>query len=269
MVDRYFAVALCVVVSSVSLPEFAVATDDTRPFEVALLQAPPPIPRARTSKNTVPEPAPPAPAVYELAALPSATGDVEVLLAPVPPLPRARAGLDGFRLVLPPIDIRVTAAPAGRIERRWGRSAPRKPDRYAAATFCLAKAIYYEARGEPLAGRLAVGRVIMNRVKSRFYPDSVCEVVYQNAHKRNRCQFSFACDGKPDMPGNMKAWGDSVRLSEKLLCRTGQACNPTYVGGRINISTHYHASYVKPKWASVMPKTGKIGQHIFYFTASR
>jgi spore germination cell wall hydrolase CwlJ-like protein len=155
------------------------------------------------------------------------------------------------------------------VERRWGRSAPRKPDFYAAATFCLAKAIYYEARSEPLAGRLAVGRVIMNRVKSRFYPNSICEVVYQNAQLRNRCQFSFACDGKPDVPRNMRAWTDAVRLSEQLLCRGGLACKPMFVGGQVNISTHYHATYVKPRWSNVLPRTGQIGHHIFYFTASR
>ena len=60
---------------------------------------------------------------------------------------------------------------------------------------CLARAIYFEARGEPVSGKIAVGRVILNRVESKACPDSICEVVYENAHLRNRCQFSFACDG--------------------------------------------------------------------------
>jgi len=63
---------------------------------------------------------------------------------------------------------------------------------------CLAEGMYFEARSEPLRGQLAVGRVIMNRVASDAYPDTICDVVYQNDHMRNRCQFSFACDGKPD-----------------------------------------------------------------------
>jgi spore germination cell wall hydrolase CwlJ-like protein len=186
-----------------------------------------------------------------------------------PRLPRKRGSLDRFKLAPPPTDIRVTAPPPATPVGTWGRSAPRKPDGHAAAAYCLAKAIYYEARGEPLAGRLAVGRVILNRVKSRFYPDSVCEVVYQNAHKRNRCQFSFACDGKADHPGHMKAWSNAVDIAEQLLCRTGQDCKPSVVGGRINVSTHYHATYVSPRWSRKMPRTGRIGRHIFYFTASR
>ena len=59
---------------------------------------------------------------------------------------------------------------------------------------CLTNAIYFEARGEPVRGQMAVAQVIMNRVFSGYYPDSVCGVVYQNANRRNRCQFSFACD---------------------------------------------------------------------------
>jgi len=260
MVGRYLALALAGVASVICLPEKAAAFEKAQPMLLALAQPLPPMPRSRTQKA----------AVYELAALPSGADDMQVLPAPLlAPLPRMRADSDGFRLVMPPTDIRVTAPPAGIAVQHWGRSAPRKPDNYAAATFCLAKAIYYEARSEPLAGRLAVGRVIMNRMKSRFYPNSVCEVVYQNAHMRNRCQFSFACDGKPDIPRHMRAWTDAVKLSEQLLCRSGQACKPMVVGGQINISTHYHATYVKPRWSKVLPRTGQIGQHIFYFTASR
>jgi spore germination cell wall hydrolase CwlJ-like protein len=260
MVGRYLALALAGVAGFMALPERAAASEKPQPMLLALVKPMPPMPRSRTQKK----------AVYELAALPSGKGEIDLVPVPEPaPLPKSRAGLANFRLTVPPIDIRVTAPPAGEVERRWGRSAPRKPDKYAAATFCLAKAIYYEARGEPLAGRLAVGRVILNRVKSRFYPNSVCDVVYQNAHLRNRCQFSFACDGKPDMPRHMRAWADAVKLSEELLCRNGQTCKPTYVGGQINISTHYHATYVKPRWSKAMPRTGRIGQHIFYFTASR
>ena len=256
MVGRFIALALAGVASVICQPEKASAFEKTQPMLLALAKPLPPMPRSRTQKA----------AVYELAALPSGGDEIQILPAP---LPRMRADLGDFRLVKPPIDIRVTAPPAGIAEQRWGRSAPRKPDNYAAATFCLAKAIYYEARSEPLAGRLAVGRVIMNRMKSRFYPNSVCEVVYQNAHMRNRCQFSFACDGKADIPRHMRAWNDAVKLSEQLLCRSGQACKPMVVGGKINISTHYHATYVKPRWSKVLPRTGQIGQHIFYFTASR
>jgi hypothetical protein len=71
---------------------------------------------------------------------------------------------------------------------------------------CLAEGIYFEARSEPLRGQLAVGRVILNRVQSSSYPDTICDVVYQNDHRHNRCQFSFACDGKPDVIGERQVW---------------------------------------------------------------
>jgi hypothetical protein len=61
---------------------------------------------------------------------------------------------------------------------------------------CLANAIYFEARSEPLKGQIAVAQVVMNRVFSGFYPNDVRGVIYQNAHRHLACQFTFACDGK-------------------------------------------------------------------------
>jgi spore germination cell wall hydrolase CwlJ-like protein len=82
---------------------------------------------------------------------------------------------------------------------------------------CLAEAIYFEARGEPERGQLAVGRVIINRAESGRYPDSICGVVYQNAHKRNRCQFSFACDGKPETVTDPASWRTALTAARRLL----------------------------------------------------
>lgn len=236
------------------------AYDWGRSIQLAAISRDIPLPRQRARQET---------ATFQLASLPSSRAIALARPFYFPRMPRERGATGRIRGKNPPTDIRVTAPPTVRPDPSWGKAKPRKPDAHAAATYCLAKAIYYEARGEPLAGRLAVGRVILNRVKSRFYPKSVCEVVYQNAHWRNRCQFSFACDGKPDRPGNIRAWADAVELAEQLLCRTGQECAPTTVGGRVNVSTHYHATYVKPRWSSKLPRTGRIGQHIFYFTASR
>src|SRR5262249_58140344 len=64
---------------------------------------------------------------------------------------------------------------------------------------CLAEAIYFEARGEAVRGQMAVAQVVLNRVFSEKYPNTVCGVVYQNAHRRLHCQFTFACDGIPDI----------------------------------------------------------------------
>jgi hypothetical protein len=76
----------------------------------------------------------------------------------------------------------------------------------ARAEKCLANAVYFESRGEPVRGQIAVAQVVMNRVFSPFYPKTVCGVVYQNAHRHNSCQFTFACDGIPDIVTEPEAW---------------------------------------------------------------
>ena len=124
---------------------------------------------------------------------------------------------------------------------------------------CLASGIYFEARGEPVRGQAAVAQVILNRVRNPTYPNSICGVVYQNKHRRNRCQFSFACDRIRDRVRNKRLW----HLAQNVAKET--------IAGRIWLSevgssTHYHASYVRPKWAKRMKRVGKIGLHIFYRT---
>lgn len=131
---------------------------------------------------------------------------------------------------------------------------------------CLATAMYFEARGEPTRGQYVVGRVILNRVKSRFYPDTICEVVYQNAHLKNRCQFSFACDGLPNEVKEGAAW-NTIRRRAEFLAQCDEQC----LGSLMNEtdlwkSTNYHADYVSPSWAKKLQRTGRIGRHIFYFT---
>lgn len=124
---------------------------------------------------------------------------------------------------------------------------------------CLANAIYFESRSEPVKGQIAVAQVVMNRVKNPTYPNSICGVVYQNKHKRNACQFSFACDGIRDRILSKKAWDLAWKLS-------GQVINEEVWLKNIGSSTHYHATYVNPKWARTMKRRGKIGLHIFYKT---
>lgn len=143
----------------------------------------------------------------------------------------------------------------------------RLPDFEAAQTHCLSLAIYHEARGETQQGQYAVGHVILNRAASRFYPDTICGVVYQNAARLNRCQFSFACDGKPDQAGNMRAWVAAVAMAERLMCR--DVCGGLAISADLIRSTHYHADYVRPSWSKKLRRTGRIGGHIFYFTSRR
>ena len=124
---------------------------------------------------------------------------------------------------------------------------------------CLTAGIYFEARGEPVRGQAAVAQVILNRVRNPTYPDSICGVVYQNKNWRNRCQFSFACDGIRDRVRDPKRW----EIASYVARETTE--------GRIWLkevgsSTHYHATYVRPKWARYMKKVGRIGLHVFYRT---
>lgn len=124
---------------------------------------------------------------------------------------------------------------------------------------CLARGIYFEARGEPVNGQAAVSQVILNRVRNPHYPDTICGVVYQNQHWHNRCQFSFACDRIPD------------RITEPKMYKLAQHIARETTDGRIwfpqvGSSTHYHATYVAPRWRKKMKRVGKIGLHIFYRT---
>jgi spore germination cell wall hydrolase CwlJ-like protein len=133
---------------------------------------------------------------------------------------------------------------------------------------CLATALYFEARGEPARGQFIVGRVILNRVKSRYYPNDICDVVYQNAHLKNRCQFSFACDGLPNRVNETKTWSEIKRRAQYLV-ECDDKCSLAALGrSDLWTSTHYHADYVSPNWAKKLQRTGQIGRHIFYYTST-
>lgn len=122
---------------------------------------------------------------------------------------------------------------------------------------CLALNIYFEARGEPTAGKIAVGHVVLNRVADRRFPKQICSVVRQGGEiRRNRCQFSWWCDGRSDEPRDQQAWRESVLIA--ALINRGATSDPT------RGSLWYHATYVKPGWARQMKKRVKIGKHIFY-----
>ncbi|WP_027036001.1 cell wall hydrolase [Mesorhizobium ciceri] len=124
---------------------------------------------------------------------------------------------------------------------------------------CLANGIYFEARSESVRGQAAVAQVILNRVRNPTYPNSICGVVYQNDSWFNRCQFSFACDGR------------KKRVDSPAAYKTAQEIAMAVTAGKIFIpevgsSTHYYAQYVHPGWARTMQKMTKIGLHIFYRT---
>lgn len=124
---------------------------------------------------------------------------------------------------------------------------------------CLATGIYFEARGESERGQAAVAQVILNRVRNPAYPDTICGVVYQNRNWRNRCQFSFACDGRADRITNKRAYERAERIAMDVT--TGREWLAD-----VGSATHYHATYVRPRWARTMEKVDKIGLHVFYRT---
>ncbi len=115
----------------------------------------------------------------------------------------------------------------------------------------------FEARGEPTRGQLAVAQVVMNRVRSTLYPDTICGVVYQGQWRRSGCQFSFTCDGRTDMPRDKGKWRQANMLAERVTKGDSWL-------GDIGYATHYHANYVKPRWRRQMSKIKQVGKHIFY-----
>lgn len=115
---------------------------------------------------------------------------------------------------------------------------------------CLAAAIYFEARGEPLKGQFAVAEVVLNRVDAQIYPDSICAVVHQ------RCQFSFTCDGTPGAMSNKSAREQAMRIAGVMMKGAPRVLT--------NGATHFHARHVRPAWAQEFPRTAAIGAHLFY-----
>ena len=130
---------------------------------------------------------------------------------------------------------------------------------------CMSKNIYFEAAMESTAGKLAVAQVTMNRVRSHHYPNTVCKVITQGKHYssgfpvKDRCQFSWYCDGKLDDPpttGSM--WRASQEIAKYVL--TTPDLKDITDG-----ATHYHADYISsPRWANPRRKTVEIDTHIFY-----
>jgi spore germination cell wall hydrolase CwlJ-like protein len=131
------------------------------------------------------------------------------------------------------------------------------PAARAKAEKCLANAIYFEARGEPIRGQIAVAQVVLNRAFSGKYPETVCGVVYQNANRHLACQFTFACDGIPDVVREPEAMERAKKIASETL--DGKLWLP-----EVGKATHYHAYWVRPGWVREMTKLHKLGVHTFY-----
>lgn len=132
------------------------------------------------------------------------------------------------------------------------------------ALMCMAFNIYHEANNQSMLGQIAVGQVVMNRVESTSFPNTVCEVVKQGQRYKNgkmvlhKCQFSWHCDGKSDdVNKKSKAWSRALDYASIVI------------SGRVEIdltqgSLWYHAYYVKPSWARQKERVTRIDSHIFY-----
>lgn len=133
---------------------------------------------------------------------------------------------------------------------------------------CLAKNIYFEARGESTEGQIAVAQVAMNRTKSDMFPNNICDVIYQGPVSNwflveknkivpllHECQFSWWCDGKSDVPRDMWAWGRAMTIASAVL------------KGEVEDNTQgamwYHATSVNPNW-NRLAEIATIDNHIFY-----
>ena len=137
------------------------------------------------------------------------------------------------------------------------------------AFICLALNTYHEAKNQSLVGQIATAQVVMNRVEDNRFPNTICEVVKQGPTRpswedpnkeypiKHRCQFSWYCDGKSDVPKNEKAWRKAQDVAFLVL----------YNKIQLDVTegaTHYHATYVRPAWAKTKKRTTRIEKHIFY-----
>jgi len=120
---------------------------------------------------------------------------------------------------------------------------------------CLTTAVYFEARGESPRGQAAVAQVVLNRVKHKAFPKSVCGVVFQGAG-RSGCQFSFACDGSMRKRKELLAWNRARNVAARALAGAARA--------DIGAATHFHTTAVSPIWAPQMLRVANVGAHVFY-----
>jgi spore germination cell wall hydrolase CwlJ-like protein len=122
---------------------------------------------------------------------------------------------------------------------------------------CLATALYFEARGEGIAGQAAVAEVILNRTGLPTFPGSVCAVVRDGAGDgAGGCQFSYACDGRSDTVTDRASYGVAERIAAAIMAGAPRRLTDG--------ATHFHNDTVRPSWAARFARTARIGEHTFY-----
>jgi spore germination cell wall hydrolase CwlJ-like protein len=153
----------------------------------------------------------------------------------------------------------MASAPAGRIDFATLDAMPAVSGD--AEFQCLAQAVYFESRGEPLSGQIAVAEVVLNRVDSPSYPRSICGVTKQGVGSGRGCQFSYACDGRPDVMTSSVSKARSEKIARMLI--DGRPRSVT------SGATHFHATFVRPDWSRKFARTASIGNHVFYRQPTR
>lgn len=159
-------------------------------------------------------------------------------------------------IVAPPVETRASGKSAGAIpmtfDAAWVQAIPAsKPT---TELDCLARAIYFESRGEPIKGQAAVAEVVMNRLDSPLFPKTVCGVV--NQANSGGCQFSFTCDGYSDAVGDKSAWF----VAEKIASAYMDGAPRDLTKG----ATYFHTAGSRSGWSNRFNMTARIGQHLFY-----
>lgn len=173
-------------------------------------------------------------------------------------LTHVAAGFINGALVAGMVAVGITGAKEARAQERLHSIAPDQRE-------CLALNIYHEARGETIAGQVAVAWVTLNRMESQQFPNTICGVVYQarTDHKgnplRHQCQFSWYCDGRSDRIRNQREWEDVQLIADVVLLDWSRAKESPVAN-----ATFYHADYVEPYWASSFTEVAVVDNHIFY-----
>jgi len=121
---------------------------------------------------------------------------------------------------------------------------------------CLTEALYFEARGETVKGQFAVAEVILNRVDSQRFPDSLCGVINQGTGQKFRCQFTYTCDGRAERITDQKSWQRLGKVAQLMIDGAPRALTKG--------ATFYHTTSVRPRWARAFVNTANIGVHKFY-----
>ncbi|MFD0859636.1 cell wall hydrolase [Roseovarius aquimarinus] len=195
---------------------------------------------------------------------------VAALLATGPALPAAadtainklmgqeRRGLSAMSQSRVASYLKKPAATAG-YTREWLDA--QKPVKGDAEWRCLSEALYFEARGETVKGQFAVAEVILNRVDSPRYPNTICGVIHQGTGQKYACQFTYTCDGHAEIIAEPRAF---ERVGKIASIMKNGAKRPLTKG-----ATHYHTHAVSPRWSRVFPRTAEIGYHYFYKQPTR